>query len=643
MSSSTVRERRTRIDPETSDDELVLATRAGNSSAFGVLWDRHSPAALRAARSITSSIDPEDLVSEAFAKTFSAIRNGGGPTDAFRPYIFAAVRSAAATWGGKQKDVVALEYIEELPTEHTEDSLDLLSDKALLTVAFKDLPERWRTLLWYLEVEGMKPREIAPLMGMTPNAVSVLAARAREGFKLAWLQAHIKEPGRDPECRWVCARIVAQGRRRHVARADRARFDAHLERCQRCTMASAEIEQASSKLRAVLLPVIIGGPAALAYSAGSPAPATAASAPAWMPRGTARWLVVGGSFAAAGTVVAAAAVAAQLAPVGAPNAEESSTPSSALVVASPAPIMSPESTAVPSPIAPAEEAETGVDPQTPVTVPEEHAGPEVVIDPIIVVPPVVDPSVVAPPAGGPSVIAPPVVKAPVVDPPVVDPPVIDPPVVDLPVVEPPAVDPPVVDPPVIDPPVVEPPVVEPVTMDWSILPGTTVPPTITGTGTPGAAVLIVDETGLVIASTLVGPDGDFSVRPDVDTLHQGMSISMRHTSRTTGVRTVSDPTGRLYFPVPGLAEDSDGAISRVDSDGDGRRDDLSLDVRGVAGSTASVSLDGETASLALLDDSSTIVSFIDIRPGLHRITLRYVDPATGTLGISDTDYILVVP
>ncbi|WP_394195233.1 sigma-70 family RNA polymerase sigma factor [Microbacterium foliorum] len=668
MSSSTVRERRTRIDPETSDDELVLATRAGNSSAFGVLWDRHSPAALRAARSITSSIDPEDLVSEAFAKTFSAIRNGGGPTDAFRPYIFAAVRSAAATWGGKQKDVVALEYIEELPTEHTEDSLDLLSDKALLTVAFKDLPERWRTLLWYLEVEGMKPREIAPLMGMTPNAVSVLAARAREGFKLAWLQAHIKEPGRDPECRWVCERIVAQGRRRHVARADRARFDAHLERCQRCTMASAEIEQASSKLRAVLLPVIIGGPAALAYSAGSPAPATAASAPAWMPRGTARWLVVGGSVAAAGAVVAVAAVAAQLAPVGAPNAEESSTPSSALVVASPAPIMSPESTAVPSPIAPAEEAETGVDPQTPVTVPEEHAGQEVVIDPIIVVPPVVDPSVVAPPAGGPSVIAPPVVKAPVVDPPVVDspvveppvvdppvvdppvidppvidPPVIDPPVVDPPVVEPPAVEPPVVDPPVIDPPVIEPPVAEPVTMDWSILPGTTVPPTITGTGTPGAAVQIIDETGLVIASTLVGPDGDFSVRPDVDTLHQGMSISMRHTSRTTGVRTVSDPTGRLYFPVPGLAEDSDGAISRVDSDGDGRRDDLSLDVRGVAGSTASVSLDGETASLALLDDSSTIVSFIDIRPGLHRITLRYVDPATGILGISDTDYILVVP
>lgn len=193
---------RSRFDADTGDDELVAATRAGDARAYGVLWDRHSPAALRAARAITSSIDPEDLVSEAFAKTLSAIRNGGGPTDAFRPYLFAAVRSAAATWGGKQKDI-ALEYIDELPVDDSDDSLDVLSDKALLASAFKELPERWRTLLWYLEVEGMKPREIAPLMGLSPNAVSVLASRAREGFKAAWLQAHIKEPGREAECRWT--------------------------------------------------------------------------------------------------------------------------------------------------------------------------------------------------------------------------------------------------------------------------------------------------------------------------------------------------------------------------------------------------------------------------------------------------------
>ncbi|CAN7210978.1 sigma-70 family RNA polymerase sigma factor [Microbacterium foliorum] len=631
MSASTVRERRMRTASEVSDDELVLATRAGDSRAFGVLWDRHSPAALRAARSITSSIDPEDLVSEAFAKTFSAIRNGGGPTDAFRPYIFAAVRSAAATWGGKQKDVVALEYIDELPVEHTDDSLDLLSDKALLTAAFKDLPERWRTLLWYLEVEGMKPREIAPLMGMTPNAVSVLAARAREGFKLAWLQAHIAESGRDPECRWTCERIVAQGRKRHVARADRARFDAHLERCTRCTMASAEIERASSKLRAVLLPVVIGGPAAAAYSAGSPAPAMAASMTGWMPRGTSQWLVVGGSVAAATAVVAVAAVATQLAPVGSPDADESS----ALVVASPAPIESPASAVAPAPVdspapvespAPTEppiEAEPPVEPQPPASVPEPQPDREAVEDPIAVPPAPADTTEPSTPG---DVRTPPPVRPP-----------------SAPAQHPPVVEPPVVDPPVVEPPVVDPPVDPPVTISWSILPTTAVPPVITGTGTPGAAVEIVDETGRVIATTVVTADGTFSVRPDIEFLHQGISISMRQTSPTTGEQTASEPTGPVYFPVPGLGEDSDGVISRTDSDGDGRRDDLALDVRGNAGSTASVSVDGGPASTVVLTGASTIVSFVDIRPGLHRVTLRYVDPATGTFGFADTDHILVVP
>ncbi len=633
-----MRELRTRTDSEVSDDELVLATRAGDSRAFGVLWDRHSPAALRAARSITSSIDPEDLVSEAFAKTFSAIRNGGGPTDAFRPYIFAAVRSAAATWGGKQKDVVALEYIDELPVEHTDDSLDLLSDKALLTAAFKDLPERWRTLLWYLEVEGMKPREIAPLMGMTPNAVSVLAARAREGFKLAWLQAHIKEPGRDPECRWTCERIVAQGRKRHVARADRARFDAHLERCTRCTMASAEIERASSKLRAVLLPVIIGGPAAAAYSAGSPAPA-AAAAVSWMPRGRSQWLVAGGSVAAATVVVAVAAVAAQLAPVGSPDADESS----ALVVASPAPIASPGSAGAPAPTESLAPTEPPIESEASEPIPEEPVDREVVEDAIDV--PQVPADITEPPTPGdmrtPPAAVPP--AAPAQQPPVVDPPVVDPPVVDPPVVDPPVEVPPVEVPPVEVPPVVDLPVDVPVTISWPILPTTAVPPTITGTGTPGAAVEIVDETGRIIAAAIVGADGTFAVRPDVDTLYQGISVSLRHTSPTTGEQTVSESTGRTYFPVPGLAEDSDGVISRTDSDGDGRRDDLTLDVRGVAGSTASVSLDGGPAMTVLLTDAATIVSFVDIRPGLHRVELRYVDPATGDLGLADTDHILVRP
>lgn len=582
---------RTRIDSETSDDELVRATRAGDSRAYGVLWDRHAPAALRAARSITSSIDPEDLVSEAFAKTLSAIRNGGGPTDAFRPYIFAAVRSAAATWGGKQKDLT-LEYIDELPVDESDDSLDLLSDRALLAAAFKDLPERWRTLLWYLEVEGMKPREIAPLMGMTPNAVSVLASRAREGFKVAWLHAHIKEPGREAECRWACERIVAQGRKRHVPRADRSRFDAHLERCRRCTIASAEVAQASSKLRAVLLPAVIGGPAAAAYSAASPAPATAAAA-GFLPRGSAPWVVAGGTVAAVGVAVAVVAVAAQLAPVATPLSEGDAP---ALVIESPVSISPPASTtpsAVPVP----------VPLPTPAPVPEPAPDTDEGIDQV---------DAPAPPRSAPRPSAPAAPSAP-------------------PQAQPPAAQ------------IQEPPRDEPLTVSWIIPASSTVPPPIVGTGTPGAQIEIIDEVGRAVATAVVDAAGQFSARPDPDSLYQGMSISARHTSPLSGEQTVSDPVGPLVFETPALAADSDGLVDRTDADGDGVGDDIELMLQGVAGATVAVSIDGDIRSTVVLTEALTIAQVLDIRPGLHRVTVRYVDPVTGGLGPAEVENIIVGP
>lgn len=579
---------RTRIDPDASDDELVLATRAGDSRAYGVLWDRHAPAAKRAARAITNSIDPEDLVSEAFAKTFSAIRNGGGPTDAFRPYLFAAVRSAAATWGGKQKDI-PLEYIDDLPVDDSEDSLDLLSDKSLLSTAFKDLPERWRTLLWYLEVEGMKPREIAPLMGMTPNAVSVLAARAREGFKIAWLHAHIKEPGRDEECRWACERIVAQERKRHVPRADRARFDAHLDGCRRCTMASAEVAQASSKLRAVLLPVLLGGPAAAAYSAGSPAPAGAAVDPV----GTVtRWGVVVGGVILVGTLaVGVVAVAAQLAGQGAPGVED---PPSALVVESPSPIV------------------------TPVAEPAPVAEPQPVAEPTPVPPPLI-PATEDPPASDllTDLLTVPGVPSVPVRPSI---------------------------PPTSDPtdPVIPKPLDRVVTVVWEVTDASAVPPAITGTATPGAQIDILDEGGAVIATTTADGAGAFSVSLDPDTLRQGMSIAARQTSPTTGAQTTSDAVGPLDFAVPTVV-DSGTNTSRVDADGDGAEDDVELTLQGIEGATVSVAIDGAPPTEALLTTGSTVVGLLDVPLGSHDVVVRYLDPATGALGLAQRQRIVVVP
>lgn len=52
----------------------------------------------------------------------------------------------------------------------------------------RTLPERWRIVLWHAEVQGLPPRDIAPLMGIGANAVSALLLRARAGLRAAYEQ-----------------------------------------------------------------------------------------------------------------------------------------------------------------------------------------------------------------------------------------------------------------------------------------------------------------------------------------------------------------------------------------------------------------------------------------------------------------------
>ncbi|HZP15591.1 MAG TPA: hypothetical protein VFA96_07200, partial [Nocardioides sp.] len=71
-------------DEQRSDEELIEKVRDGNTDAYRVLWSRHFQAGVAVARSYTSRVDPEDVASEAFARTMEAIGRGKGPQVAFR-------------------------------------------------------------------------------------------------------------------------------------------------------------------------------------------------------------------------------------------------------------------------------------------------------------------------------------------------------------------------------------------------------------------------------------------------------------------------------------------------------------------------------------------------------------------------------
>ncbi|WP_460772573.1 sigma-70 family RNA polymerase sigma factor [Microbacterium sp. GXF7504] len=256
-----------RMLSDRSDMELVEDVRGGDDGAYAELWRRHRQAGLAAARSITSTFDPDDLVAEAYLAVLAAIRQGGGPRNGFRPYLLTAVRNIATSWGRARREL-STDELEWMPAP-PEDQPDHLDDRMLVDAAFKGLPARWQEVLWYTEVEGLKPAEVAPLLGMKPGAVAQLSLRAREGLRDAWVQAHLHVVGDDPDCVWTTARLAAYARGR-TSRRDTARIEAHLETCENdCPRVLAEADVQTQRLAMVLLPLVLGGGvAAAAYLSG---------------------------------------------------------------------------------------------------------------------------------------------------------------------------------------------------------------------------------------------------------------------------------------------------------------------------------------------------------------------------------------
>ena len=211
-----------------SDADLIDAVRAGDLESYGELFARHQDSARRLALQLTrGSGDAEDLVSDAFAKVMEVLERGGGPDEAFRAYLLTSVRRlhvdrTRVTARVQATDDIAA-YDAGVPFH---DSAVAGFDNEAAAEAFASLPERWQLVLWHTEVEGAKPAEVAPLLGISPNSVAALAYRAREGLREAFLAAHASRT-EDPDCRRTQS-LLGGYVRGNSSRRDSTKVEDHL-------------------------------------------------------------------------------------------------------------------------------------------------------------------------------------------------------------------------------------------------------------------------------------------------------------------------------------------------------------------------------------------------------------------------------
>ena len=264
-----------------SDGQLIAEARAGGRAAFAELWNRHYAVGVSTARQLNARLDPDDVVSEAFARIYDRVVAGGGPEGPFRPYLYAVIRNLTARWGTRESRELAVEFDDQWDSPIDEDDPAMTAlERSLTARAFRALPDRWQTVLWYTEVEGMDPHEVAPLMGLTPNGVAALSYRAREGLRSAWLQAHISDDGVPEACTRVVP-LLGEFSRGKLAARESDRVRAHIDDCTRCCILVDELEDVSGRLAMILVPLIVGSSAGglLAFGGGAPSAAAAMVAP----------------------------------------------------------------------------------------------------------------------------------------------------------------------------------------------------------------------------------------------------------------------------------------------------------------------------------------------------------------------------
>jgi len=256
-----------------SDANLITATRSGDAQAYGILYERHAAAARRVAGQLVGGpADVDDVVAETFARVLRVIRRGGGPAEAFRPYLLTAVRRVASDHlrGQRRQIPIGEENLPD-PGEPFVDPVVTSLDRSLIARAFRSLPERWTAVLWHTEVEECKPAEVALLLGLTANGVAALRYRAREGLRQAYLQMHLSGIEREA-CRPVASKLGAYVRG-GLSRREGRLVDSHLRSCADCRAAQAELRCINGSLRGLLAPVFLGAVATAYLSGGGPSAA----------------------------------------------------------------------------------------------------------------------------------------------------------------------------------------------------------------------------------------------------------------------------------------------------------------------------------------------------------------------------------
>lgn len=164
------------------DEALMTLLRTGQEEALGVLMQRHGDDLVRFFR--IRSCDPHaasDLANETFYRVFTKAGTFE-PSKPFRPWFFAVAMNVWRAWARRRRPPeIALDRIPEAarPAGEVRPPEDTIHLEKILG----DLSPVDRDILTLRHFEGLKLKEIARRLGLTPGSVYTRLSRLLEKLR----------------------------------------------------------------------------------------------------------------------------------------------------------------------------------------------------------------------------------------------------------------------------------------------------------------------------------------------------------------------------------------------------------------------------------------------------------------------------
>jgi RNA polymerase sigma factor (sigma-70 family) len=225
-----------------SDEHLVDLVRAGDETAFEVLYERHVAGALGFCRHMLGSQDEaEDAVQQTFVSAHRDILRSSRAI-AFKPWLYTIARNRSLSMLRARREQ-ASEPV-ELSTAGLTEDVEQRSDLRELVADVQRLPDDQRAALVLSELGDLSHGEVAEVIGVEPSSVKGLVFRARS----ALIERREARQADCAEIREELASASGGGLRR-------SRLRYHLEGCPGCVAYLDELRR-QRKLLGMALPVV---------------------------------------------------------------------------------------------------------------------------------------------------------------------------------------------------------------------------------------------------------------------------------------------------------------------------------------------------------------------------------------------------